>query len=370
MLYNEYENEVKRMIFYQPLAKKIKLKNSGTNIRPQKMKEAFNKIGFEVINIDGDFSNRISQTKKYIEGNFNIKFIYCESSNIPFALSGKKHFPLRPFVDLENIKKFRKISKVGFFYRDIFWMESEYIKQYKIKGVILYILFYIEYMFLIRYVDILFIPSIEMKESFPFWKKFNKKYLQLSPGCNLPLYDMFIKRMNEVNILYSGNTDKNSFYNITNLIDICTTIEGIHLTINSENGILEYKRMEYDSNKIKFTSNNYNEANKLEEQFTIGIVWQHGKIKDLKKYMPIKLYYYMQLGIPVIGLKNTAYGKFIEENKIGWTYENQYELKNLLKELINKEKEIEEFRQNVLKIRKYNTWISRAKEVSNILGIK
>lgn len=362
----------KTMVFYQYLNEKFKEnnKNSGTVIRPEAMKKAFQRLDFKVITIDGTVKKRNEKVKKIKKEQFD--FTYCESTNIPFALSEEKHFPIHPFADLHNLKILSKKARVGFFYRDIFWKEHNFFHEVGIiKGIILYLFFYIEFLQLINIVDFLFVPSESMKTSFPHYKKYLKKMISLPPGIEEPFFNCY-KENPKFRILYSGCTNINSSYNITNLIKTVEYIDGIELIVNSDsisNGYNDVLKKDVDK-RIVFSDKDFNDTKIANNTFDIGIIWQNGPLKDLKKYMPIKLFYYLRLGLPVIGRSDTEYGDFIVKNKIGWTYSNEKELISIINYLKNNKIIVSSFIDNVKIVRKDNTWFSRSEKVLSLLMSK
>jgi hypothetical protein len=332
------------------------------------MRRAFECVGYHVILICGDFKNRRNIVDNVIHTK-KIDFTYCESVNAPFAISGKHRFPLRLFSDIHNIKRLRLLGKVGFFYRDINWKEkSFYKKNGYIKGLILYVLFYIEYTMLIRNVDVLFVPSIEMATLFPKYNLWKEKMVPLPPACRKPFFDYYEKHhRNQLRVLYSGNTDMNSMYNLEKLLEIVKRINRVFLTVNSEMVDKCYYEIVESfeiQDRVKFISYNFEEAEKIDDKFDVGIVWQDGAMEDIKKYMPIKLFYYLQIGLPIIGRKDTAYGNYIEKNNIGWTFSDIIELADLFNALFENRESVDICQRNVLKIREENTWKSRAEQVS------
>ncbi len=358
------------IVFYQPIYEPQKrAKNSGTILRPEKMKEAFKKLGFNIIDINGSYSNKRKKTDQALKLN-KIDFVYCESANCPLCISGKNHLEFRPFADLRNMRKLKTKAKLGFYYRDIFWKESTFLKEFGfIKGLILKLLYRLEFIFLIRVVDILFVQSEEMMKQFPRWKKFQSKYRLLPPGCEINGMDFFTA--NDIpEILYSGACDRSTKYNIEPLIDAAAEAD-VKLTINSDKGLEYYgdlkENKKYESN-IFFSIIDYTDIGSFSKKFTAGVIWLSGKDEDICKYLPIKLFHYLSLGLPIIAKKNTAAGIFTEKNRVGWTFGDYSELISLLKSLQADKNEINHVYKNVLEVRKHQTWLDRALYVREILS--
>jgi len=334
------------------------------------MRRAFEEIGYTVYSVNGDYRDRKVKTEDALKQD-NVLFAYCESANVPFCISGKRHFPIRFFSDIMNLKKIRKKCKIGFFYRDINWKEKDfYNKNGFIKGIVLYILFRLEFEALIRIIDVLFVPSMEMAELFPGFIKWKKKIMELPPACSEPLVEMKVCNDSNLNVVYSGNTDRSSMYKIDDLLRVISDCPNVSLTVNTEKFDIKYHEIINNypiKDRLKITNYDFESVLEDDADHDIGIVWQDGPIEDIKKYMPIKLFYYLRLGIPVVGRSGTAYGNFIETNGLGWTFKNTNELKHILICLSKNKTGVIECKKNVLNIRNKHTWKARAKEVESVL---
>ena len=118
-----------KCIFYLP----YKLDQNGEGarmIRPRKMIQAFEDIGYDVFVIDGWSSERrkkISQIKKNIRNGVKYDFMYSESSTAPTLLTDPRHMPTHPFMDFGFFKfARRKGIKIGLFYCDVYWKFDSY----------------------------------------------------------------------------------------------------------------------------------------------------------------------------------------------------------------------------------------------------
>ncbi|WP_209445428.1 hypothetical protein, partial [Mycobacterium tuberculosis] len=65
--------------------------------------------------------------------------------------------------------------------------------------------------------------------------------------------------------------------------------------------------------------------------------------------------------------KDTAYGNYIEKNKIGWAI-NEDGLYDLIEYLHNNPEEFLEKRENLLSFRMENTWDERCRFVAKLLS--
>ena len=360
------------IVFYQPIYDpKKRDTNSGTVIRPRCMKNAFSQLGYHVIDINGSFDERKSKTEAAVTCDMPPKLVYCESANTPFCFSGKNHLDIRMMSDFHNLKRLKRVAKLGFYYRDIFWAEKTYYKEFgRIKGRILKALFRYEYKKLIDLVDVFYVQSDEMKREFPYHEEYKEKFKLLPPGCEDRNLDFFGKSGNAINILYSGACDNNTKYNVSPLFDILRHNNACTLTINSAKGESIYGDLRQDKalhNRLFFRNLDYDHMDQYDQKFTAGLVWLSGNNEDIKKYLPIKVFYYLSMGLPIIAMDHTAAGRYVTENHIGWTYKDIDDLNRLLEEIKQSESDAEKMHARLLEFRKTQMWINRAKYVEETL---
>ena len=89
---------------------------SGSNIRPIKMKQAFEENGYLVEYISGYGTERkvqINKIKRNIRNGIKYDFLYSESSTMPTLLTEKNHLPRYPFLDFSFFKFCKKNGITG-----------------------------------------------------------------------------------------------------------------------------------------------------------------------------------------------------------------------------------------------------------------
>ena len=224
---------------------------------------------------------------------------------------------------------------------------------------------------MINSIDVLFVPSEPMKKHFPKYKKYSTKMSVLPPGCKGFFNDFFLYNYQGIiEVLYSGNAALGTIYDISDLLGILSRVSNCNLHISTEKNISEFKKMVQSlriENKVCFSTKNYNDSYEKTMCFSVGLIWHVGDICDLEKYMPIKLFYYMEMGLPIIGREGTAYGRFIKDKGIGWTYSSAVEFQELIFYLNTHYSEVVMAAENVRRIRNTETWKQRAKTVSALL---
>jgi len=357
---------MKRMIFHLPMKINTKI-HSGSQIRPMKMINAFKNIGYDVELIMGSIKerkNQIKQLKEKINDGNKYDFLYSESSTMPTALTENHHLPTAPFLDSSFFNYCRKKNiKTALFYRDIYWQFDIYknsISYFKRK---ISIFFYkndlINYN---KYIDILYLPSVKMHNYFPI--RFNGIVKALPPAVEEKKTNY--KTINNIKFIYVGG--------IGGIYDLSLFSE---VACSNKNNILnlcvrknEWKKSSdiYKYENIIVHHKSPEELAEIYNKSDIAIYFI--KPNELWNFaMGLKLFEYIAYKKPIIAVKGTAVGEFVETNNIGWVIEYK---KQVLEELISKIKNnpsfIQEKIKNIEKIIPYNTWNARAKQVVNDLS--
>lgn len=371
---------MKNIIFHFP-HKINKNYISGTMIRPLRMKEAFENIGYNVFFIDGFSMDRIIAIKKIkqlIKNNYKFEFLYSESVNCPTTVSDNDHLPRHPFLDF-NFFSYLKSKKIpiGLFYRDIFWKFKTYKKEVKLwKKIISIPLFYYDLIQYNRLIDRLFIPSKSMEPYLPSY--FNKnKICLLPPGGIIENRNYNNKAEKLFTILYIGNVTLPE-YDISIIFRIANFLlhSNIKFVISCpKDSWIKYSKYYLKDSGGKFPKNVKivhflpDENNKLFAEATLFIAIIKDKYSRITS--PMKLYESICNGVPILILESevSEAGNLIRKENIGWV--TNYSLEGtlrLINYLNNNRLEIKNKRLNILKIQNKHTWNSRAKFVSKVLS--
>lgn len=365
---------MKNIIFYQPIEMSDALESqSGTSIRPKEIKNAFFNSGYNVFDVNGSIKKRRQQVKAVIENN-TIEYMYVESANIPMCISNKKHWKIGLFSDLITFYLLSKEMKTGMFYRDAHWRYPDYFESTgMIKGSILKILFYIEFIFIKKIFDYIFIPSDEFAKLLPNVKG-KAKYIELPPGVDDGCKNRFSEELNHIKLLYSGNITNNGTYDIGKILKEMPKKEfkDVTFVINTpENSWRQYENKKFIIDKLNVIIRHYTYEEMVygdfEEFFNVAVIYLSLPESIHKAAMPIKLFQYIGMGLPVIGCGKSAYGDFIKKNDIGWVLEDWNEIYPLLSFLKRNPKEIFSKHKNVLKVKKDNSWKARVNKVETLL---
>lgn len=359
---------MKRMIFHIPY--KIDYNRpSGTNIRPQKLIRAFKNIGYEVELVEGygkERKNIIKEIKKKIKNGIKYEFLYSESSTMPTLLTEKHHLPIYPFLDFNFIKLCKKNGiKIGLFYRDIHWNFEQYKVSY-IKKIISKFFYKYDLRIYEDLLNVLFLPSKEMKKYIPLKK--NIEVHESFPGIET-YKKIRTKNNSKIKLFYVGGTGDLYDYKLLLKVikgfsdmtfSICTRKEEWDCFIK-KNSNIEIKE------NIEIAHFSGEEMEKFAENSDLGILYVN-PLKYWEFAVPLKLFQYLTLNIPVLASNGTKVGKIINEYDIGWSIGySEYELREMLIKICKNRDIIEEKRKNVNSIYFEHTWESRAKKIEKEL---
>ena len=84
--------------------------------------------------------------------------------------------------------------------------------------------------------------------------------------------------------------------------------------------------------------------------------------------MPLKLFDYIKYNKPIIAVKNTKVGSFVNNNGIGWCIDyNKDDLENLFNQFLNNLNLINSKIKNIQAICKNHTWENRINTIKNVM---
>lgn len=359
---------MKRCIFHVPYPIE-KEGYAGSAIRPRQMLEAFRQNFDEVFVISGygaERKRRFRQLKYEVSRGKKYAFMYSENSTMPNLLTERDHMPRYPFLE-KSIFRFCKKNHipVGLFYRDIDWKFSHYRKTVSFyKRCITIPLYWYDLIVYNKYIDILYLPSLEMGKYVPYKGKIKR----LPPGINKKNIIVYEKNMNEnrkMKLFYVGGVGGR--YDLTKLIEGMRQCDFAELTIccyeEQWNEWLKSTGIKMPSN-IKVVQGHGKELEKHYREADIGVLFINTN-GYIKMAMPIKLFEYMQYQLPVIATGNCTMGDFVEENEIGWTI--PYQVQEFVRILSYLKQNHEDYRYKCQKISEAiekHTWSARALSVS------
>lgn len=364
---------MKNMIFHIPYFLDENMK-SGSHIRPLKMKNAFEEIGYNVEVVSGYYDSRkkaIEKIKTNIDNGIKYDFCYSESSTMPTMLTEKNHIPKYPSLDFRFFDYLNKQKiKIGLFYRDCHWaFPEEYdalvslpkrivSKHYYKKDLNLYN----------KYIDKVYLPNQKMKTRIPV--KLINANSDLPPGLD-EIINKKSSPSDKLRLFYVGGLDT-SLYSLEMLFDVVGSLDFVEMTVcvredeweNLKDTYTQY--MKKDNIKIIHKSGKEFKDDIINSDITVLFY----KVTNYRSFaMPVKLFEYLGYLRPIISTPDNAAADFIEKNNIGFIADyDKASLKNELTRIYeDKENILNNMQENLLEVAERNTWTSRARQVASDL---
>lgn len=354
---------------------------SGSHVRPRKMLEAFERIGYEVDAVMGygkERKKQIENIKKKVKGGWKYEFLYSESSTMPTLLTEKDHIPRYPNLDF-GFFKFCKAHgiRIGLFYRDIHWKFEKYRKEVsKVKQIVSIPLYRYDLRKYGQLVDILYLPSLRMEKQISEYQFLDIR--KLPPGAAKS--DEIIEKRRQyfqnreqgkLKLFYVGGI--RGIYDLSELLKTIASKEYINCTICCRDFEWEQEKEKYAPYMTERVRVVHVSGKELEKYYLEADICSC--CFALTEYMsfavPIKLLEYTSNVTPVIVTKGTEAGDFVEKFQNGFCINYKRKELDALFEYIYQNQEILlEKHEKALKALENNTWEKRAEQIQNELKEK
>lgn len=348
---------------------------SGSQIRPLRMIQAFRDCGYMVDVVMGNSherKNQIKKIKKNIKNGIKYDFLYSESSTMPTLLTDKDHIPRHPFLDFGFWKFCKKNNiRIGLFYRDVQWKFPFYKESVSlVKRMIALPMYRYDLYKYKTLLDVFYLPTKQMKKYLKECPELLGRSKWLMPGCNeqenLSSYDEDERKI--INIFYVGGIV--AIYDIQKFLEAVSGIDKVNVIIccrKPEWEKVKKKYQKYLQKNIKIVHASGKELDKYYEWADICSVLG-GDGDYFSMAMPVKVFEYLGKNKPMLGIKGSASGDFIENEKIGWTTEYSVEdIQKCINFIVEHPNELKEKRENEKMCFEKNTWKARAQQVINDL---
>lgn len=365
------------MIFHLPY-KPDSNKASASQIRPYKMIGAFRELGYNVVLIMGTAHERkeeIGLIKKRIMAGDVFDFIYSESSTMPTLLTESHHLPLYPTMDFGFLRFCkRKGIPIGLFYRDIHWKFDHYeLGKYSIKRVISYLFYKLDLKLYTKYLDIVYLPSLETRKYIP--ELDGMRVEPLPPGNDNVSHSGGNARQKKgkIHFLYIGGMGE--LYNLKLFLKVLGSFSPEKFTGTVCTREQDYLKVQQEY-EAYFSADNINLVH-LKGEELIGL-YEEADICCLfvnptaywEFVVPFKLFEYIASKRPLLAVEGTAVGTFVAKNNIGWSVKyTESDLKSFFQHV---EEEFDEPTRSEMQINldhlaKTSTWKARAEFVAKSL---
>jgi len=357
------------MIFHVPFPLEPNGK-SASAIRPVRMREAFESIGYDVIEISGHSGRRraqIREAKSRISSGTRISFVYSEASTMPTALTDPHHLPVRAFMDLSFLRFCRRKGiPVGLFYRDIYWQFPEYVAS--LNPLLAAGMRWFYRWDLRRYrtaVDSIFLPSMRMAEYLPAANR--PQATALPPASEIR--DSPMPHDSPITLLFVGGLG--AYYRLHECVTGVRRAVDARLVLCTREAQWEDVSAEYVDILGSTTSVVHRSGRELEELYDgahLGSLFLE-PIEYREFAAPLKMYEYLGHGKPIVAAEGTLVAEFVKENGVGWVLPYRADaLAELLDELRAHPERLADMRERVIRVRREHTWEARARQAAAIAG--
>jgi len=363
---------MKRCIFHYPHPIESK-PGVGSALRPNRMRAAFENIGYQVDEVSGYGKQRkaaIDRIKHNIKSGVVYDFVYSESVNIPMMLAEQDHLPRYPFLDFSFFRYCQKHKiPVGLFYRDMFWRFPLYREGLAWwKPMITLPLFRYELDMYRKYVDILYVASWKVCEIIQ-----HPMIRSLPPGGQAR-EDVLLRRASmcpeqgKLRVLYVGNVL--GVYDITAFCNAVADTPGVYLTICTPQTSWEEAKQRYAPYMCERICVVHKSSHELQPYYEEADVFccclENNEYTCLA--MPIKAFETISYGVPALVTEGIAVGDLVAQAEAGWVVQNNAQaFASLLDTLLKDPEEVLEKTKNVLSIAPKHTWECRAQQVADEL---
>lgn len=339
---------------------------SGSSVRPKKMLDAFKEYGYNVYMLTG--SNLRTEKKERIKkikqielllDKYDFDFCYIES-------------PSGYIVFNEDHKLIKKINEknipIGYFYRDIYYKFSKKI-IFNNKKICVFSKKYLRYLFhkyrnsideriISKYVDIVFLPSNEMKKYLNF-----KNMISLPPAGE-------IKEINQgrrEGLIYVGGlSERYGTNHMLKAVEYLNKNDFIPLTIVCREGEVNFINEKYLNQKwLRIVHGSGSKLDKYYNQSKLALIpIEKCEYNDFA--ISVKLFEYMSYNIPFVCTNCKAMQDITLKEDIGVvsSFNDYKKFAEDIKKLYNDEDKINKFKNNMSKsLKDKNLWIHRVNTI-------
>lgn len=287
---------------------------------------------------------------------------------MPTSMTDKHHLPLHPLLDFGFFRFCNRNSiPVGLFYRDIYWRFEEYGKNLNpLKKHTAKLAYWFDLWVYQRTLTKLYLPSMQMGGYVPLVSK--DKFEALPPGhLNNAVIESPVTN-HKLSLFYVGGMSNH--YQLHVLFEVVREIPEIEFTLCTREAEWQAVKHEYPE-----LSDNIHVIHKtgaaMEEHLKAAdIAVLFVKPQEYREFAsPVKLYEYIGFNKPVLASEGTLSGRFVQENKIGWTvpYTNKA-LKEFLQLLLANPYMLEKAKESLGAVSLQHSWLARAEQVAKGLS--
>ncbi|WP_125609609.1 glycosyltransferase family protein [Specibacter cremeus] len=360
----------KAMVYHVPFLLNPDAK-TASGIRPVKMRQAFEDLGYDVLEISGHARERaaaFARLRRAVKEGARFEFVYSEAATLPTALTGPSRLPTHPFLDYRIFAFCKRHGiPVGVFYRDIYWNFPEYTRTvHRVVALGTRTFYRLDLLAYRTLVSRIFLPSMRMAAEMPLTRV--SQCRALPPGSDVvesPVPD------GKLGLFYVGGLG--AYYRLHECVAAVADSADATMILCTRPQQWEAHRAEYEPLLGGRTTVVHDSGAALQQHYdraSLGVLFLE-PIPYREFAAPLKLYEYLAQGKPVIAAQGSLAGEFVQENGVGWVLPYRAAgLRDLLERLAAHPEEYEAVRNQVLATRESHTWAARAAQVEEDLVSK
>lgn len=357
----------RRMVFHTPYPLNRQA-TSASGIRPVAMRDAFEELGYEVWEVTGTSQERVaaaSRVRRALAEGIVFDFCYSESSTMPTLLTDPDHRPRHPLVDFALLRTLRAHgTRVGLFYRDIYWRFPDYGKGLpKLRKHLALAAYRHDLRAYRSATDIVFLPSTQME---PHVGDPALRHHPLPPGHRSP--ELVEAAPSPVNLFYVGGIG--THYRLHALVEAMAEVPETQLTICCREAEWQAARQEYEPlpRNVQVVHRSGSELDELYRAANVAVIYtEPASYREFAA--PVKLYEYIGQGKPIMASQGSLVGDFVHDNDLGWTIPySREDAVALLRALNEDPSQVHAAHQRVVRARGEHSWLERARTVARLLS--
>ncbi|QWW20276.1 glycosyl transferase family 1 [Schaalia sp. 19OD2882] len=358
------------MIFHAPYPLDRNAK-AASGIRPVRLRDAFEELGYEVLDVTGTGSERrrrIRALRQRLRAGQRIDFLYSESATIPTMLTEPRHLPPHPLLDVDLFRLCaRHRVPTGLFYRDVYWAFPEYDEQVSAPiALAMRSLYRYDLAWYSKWVDRLFLPSMEMGEFVPVYPK--DRMRALPPGGTPSDVARPSLQDGVLTLVYVGGLG--AHYRLHEAVKAVAGRSDTRLVMcvpeaQWQANVGEYAPLMADNVEVVHASGDALEH--LYAKADCGVLFVDPI--DYRGFAaPVKLFEYIAHAVPVLTAGGTLASHIVTEAGLGWAADYSAQaLGRLLDDLHAHPEVFADTAAHMRDAREQHTWLARARAAAEEL---
>jgi glycosyltransferase involved in cell wall biosynthesis len=346
----------------------------GSAVRPVRMRQAFEDLGYEVVEVTGHGAERRRATRdlaRQLRRGRRIDFAYGENHTMPTVLTEPHHLPTHPLVDLRLLRLLRRYGiPTGLFYRDVYWRYPEYVERVgRPVAAGTRTLYHAELLAYGRWLDRVYLPSEQIARVVPHLRPDQTR--ALPPGGTVVDQP---REPGPFTILYVGNLG--AYYRMDALLEAVHATGDVHLLLCTPQDSWATARPALErwlGPRVEVVHERGEGLLPLFARADVcSLLVEPSEYRDFAS--PVKLYEYLGHGKPVLASAGTLAGEVVQESGLGWQVGyDATQVGALLTRLLGERErpgggEVAAATERVREARHGHTWAARAQQVADDLS--